>query len=218
MAKYRTLKEFLEKIKNEHTEARKHYVVLAEREREAKEQLSAEIERGWKNPEEAKAFKEKHTALIEDIHKQLENLRESTAEKCNEIKSECYKTFATKLRATGDALDLATVELLKSGILSAEELNGLADDFDGNCTMMRLIGKYMLEKGVAENNIRLRSRGAELEKYRAPIAENIETLIMWGERSIQDDRTRADAIAATYDGQAERIIEESDGIFIEVSE
>lgn len=52
-----------------------------------------------------------------------------------------------------DDVDTNTIELLKSGVLGADDYYSLVDKFDNNQTMLRLIAKYAKEAAaVAETN------------------------------------------------------------------
>lgn len=66
------------------------------------------------------------------------------------------KEFKAKLRADQTAdptqLDMATVELLRSGICTAQDLQSFATRFSGNPTMLRLISQKAREKAQGEGN------------------------------------------------------------------
>ena len=86
-------------------------------------------------------FKEKSSQIWRDF----ETLSESTT-----------KEFKAKLRADQTAdptqLDMATVELMRSGICTAQDLQSFATRFSGNPTMLRLISQKAKEKANGEGD------------------------------------------------------------------
>lgn len=71
----------------------------------------------------------------------------------DEVRKEFVAAVESHFTADPAALDMATLELLKSGILSAAEYNRLMDKAinDNNHTMARMIGQHA--KAAAENAI-----------------------------------------------------------------
>lgn len=65
------------------------------------------------------------------------------------LRSELSKMIASDFMANPDDLDGNTIELMRSGILSPEEFENLANKNANNHTMLRLIGSYAKQK-VAE--------------------------------------------------------------------
>lgn len=74
-------------------------------------------------------------------------------QRMNEVRKEFVAAVESHFTADPAALDMATLELLKSGILSAAEYNRLMDKAinDNNHTMARMIGQHA--KAAAENAI-----------------------------------------------------------------
>ena len=72
-------------------------------------------------------------------------------QRMNEVRKEFVAAVESHFTADPAALDMATLELLKSGILSAAEYNRLMDKAinDNNHTMARMIGQHA--KAAAEN-------------------------------------------------------------------
>lgn len=56
------------------------------------------------------------------------------------------------------AVDAAGVELMKSGILTADDYYSLAEKYDGNATMLRLLSKYAADAATDADN--RKDRGA----------------------------------------------------------
>lgn len=71
----------------------------------------------------------------------------------NSKREELRAGLEKELRADGtanpDAVDSNALELLKSGIMGPDDYYALLDKYDGNSTMLRLIGKYAQD--AAEN-------------------------------------------------------------------
>ena len=65
--------------------------------------------------------------------------------KAAELRRELAKELQIESRADPDAVDAAGVELMRSGILNANDYFGLAEKYDGNSTMLRLVGNYARE-------------------------------------------------------------------------
>ncbi len=112
-------------------------------------------------------------------------ISKSPSREFDKIQAEADSVFGAYDRATPDKLDMSAVELLKSGILRADEFKTLADTFKDNCTMLRLIGKYAHEQGEAANDKELIRYGKELEAYHFPYREPIEKLIDKSKRNIR---------------------------------
>ena len=75
----------------------------------------------------------------------------SYRQRMNEVRKEFVAAVESHFTADPAALDMATLELLKSGILKPAEYNRLMDKAinDSNHTMARMIGQYA--KAAAEN-------------------------------------------------------------------
>ena len=147
MAQYRNVKEFLDKINDKYKAHRAEYERLNELYNLKAEQWKKELARGWSNQQMQKEARAKHEAEQGEIRNALEELRRTASTDFENILAEADDVFGRYNRATGDKLDLATVELLKSGILSDNEIKALAKDFEGNVAMLRIIGKYAEERG-----------------------------------------------------------------------
>lgn len=77
---------------------------------------------------------------LRDAQKFMQDEISSVQEVGRELQEAVYREYAAK----GEEVDLATLELLKSGILKSQEYFTLYETArgNGNNTMMRLIGKY----------------------------------------------------------------------------
>ncbi len=72
----------------------------------------------------------------------------------NAIRAELEKATAEAFAANPEHIDAATLELLKSGILSADEYHRLANnaEADANPTMLRIIAKYAGDRAEQSND------------------------------------------------------------------
>lgn len=62
--------------------------------------------------------------------------------------------------ASPDAVDHSGLELMKSGILSADDFYSLAEKYDDNPTMLRFVAKYAKEAADDMDSTRAKDRGA----------------------------------------------------------
>lgn len=74
--------------------------------------------------------------------------------KCKELRRELEKDVQKNSLANPDAIDANTVELLKAGVLTVEDYYSLAERYEGNSTMLRLLGKYALDESIASGDIK----------------------------------------------------------------
>lgn len=218
MAQYRTVTEFLRKIRETYDEARKEYTVLNDRLDNLNNSWKAELKRGWSDNEDKKADTERYNKIRTELKNQINELLKNTNAKFDAIKNDCDDVFSIYDRATGDKVDLATVELLKSDILRDDEVKALAKDFEGNCAMLRIIGNYAYNKGAKENNSELRAMGVSLKAYRFNYGDAVSALIYLSQQALREDRGLADCIAKVYDEQANDIFSSAAGISVKVSE
>ena len=85
-------------------------------------------------------------ARIDKITAKMQEERAAADAEAQAVAREVKKMFDPVYHVSPEALDMATVELLKSGICTDSELEELANRFSGNGTMQRYIGKYMMER------------------------------------------------------------------------
>ena len=217
MAQYRNVKEFLDKINDKYKAHRAEYERLTEQYTRNAEQWQKEIARGWSNYNLQQEAKAKHTAEQAEIRKALDDLRTTANTDFENILAEADDVFGRYNRATGDKLDLATVELLKSGILSDNEIKALAKDFEGNVAMLRIIGKYAEERG-GKDNMEMAVLARNLKTAEFPYREPLERLVFWSENGLKDDTIKAMAHNNHYENTYNELVEQSEGVYIKVSD
>lgn len=217
MAQYRNVKEFLDKINDKYKVHRAEYERLNEQFSRNAEQWKKEVTRGWSNYNEQQEARFRHEAEQREIKNALDELRTTANTDFENILAEADDVFGRYNRATGDKLDLATVELLKSGILSDNEIKALANDFEGNVAMLRIIGKYAEERG-GKDNAEMTALSHKLKNAEIPYREPLERLVFWGNTSIEEKDSRATAGNSQFATMYNELVEQSEGVYITVSE
>ena len=138
-----TLKDYMRKTERIYKELAPEYIKSVKEEQKAREQIYQTRSSRDLTPE----GKQKRIAALQELcneHKaNMAALAKTAKERALEVRKEVEKRFYNRYHATPAALDMQTLELLKSGILSDSELLHLAETFDGNSTMQRICGKYM---------------------------------------------------------------------------
>ena len=217
MAQYRNVKEFLDKINDKYKAHRAEYERLNELFNRNVEEWKRELARGWSNQQMQKEARAKHEAEQSEIRNALDELRTTASKDFENILAEADDVFGRYNRATGDKLDLATVELLKSGILSDNEIKALAKDFEGNVAMLRIIGKYADER-ASKDNMEMTVLASNLKSAEIPYREPLERLVFWSENGLKDDTIKAMAHNNHYENTYNELVEQSEGVYIKVSD
>ena len=217
MAQYRNVKEFLDKINDKYKAHRAEYERLNELFNRNAEEWKKEVARGWNSPKMQQEARDKNEAKKKEIKNALDELRTTASKDFENILAEADDVFGRYNRATGDKLDLATVELLKSGILSDNEIKALAKDFEGNVAMLRIIGKYADER-ASKDNIEMIALAHSLKNAEIPYREPLERLVFWSENGLKDDTINAMANNNHYENTYNELVEQSEGVYIKVSD
>lgn len=217
MAQYRNVKEFLDKINDKYKAHRAEYERLNGQFTRNAEQWKKEIARGWSDHKEQQEARTRHETEQSTIKNALDELRKTANTDFENILAEADEVFGRYNRATGDKLDLATVELLKSGILSDNEIKALAKDFEGNVAMLRMIGKYAEER-ASKDNMEMTVLAHSLKNAEIPYREPLERLVFWGNTSIAEKDSRAMAGNSQFESMYNELVEQTEGVYITVSE
>lgn len=216
MKQYRNVKEFLDKINDKYKAHRAEYERLDGLYNAKVDEWKKELARGWSNQQMQNEARKKNEAEKSEIRKSINELRNTASKDFENILAEADNVFGRYNRATGDKLDLATVELLKSGILSDGEMKALAEDFKGNVAMLRIIGKYADERGTG--NAEMRVFANNLKHSKIPYREPLESLVFWGNGGLESDSIKAMARNNHYDKAYNELVEQSKDIYITVEE
>ena len=133
--------------------------------------------RGSSSPEAAAAIARAKADMLEaqQEKRQAQAFMQKEINSVQAVGRELKAAVAAAFTADGSQVDMATVELLKSGILKSDEYVSLynAAQNSGNHTMMRLIGKYA---GEAAPNAPTNEKEAQLRQI-----ENLSRNAMGGQ-------------------------------------
>ncbi len=147
-----SVKDYLDELHNRYGEYRKEREALDIRLEKENNRWQNEIRRGWNDMKIKLQDEHNHKEILKSIQKEYAELGAKAQISFAEVLSEADTRFERYNRATGDKVDLATVELLKCGVLSDREIKALAGDFKGNIAMLRIIGKYADERAKTTAN------------------------------------------------------------------
>lgn len=103
---------------------------------------------GYEYDAKAARYEAEYVEAKAEYEKLRRDMRDNKANGLQPIRSELERAVADAFAANPEHLDAATLELLKSGILSADEHNRLIDKAtsDNNPTMVRLIAKHAKDR------------------------------------------------------------------------
>lgn len=186
--------DYLEVMHKKYTEDyRKEWESLDKKYKAEEERWQNEIRRGWTDGGMKSEDYRKHNEKLQNIQKGFAELSKRAKTELEDVLAEADTRFERHARPTGDKVDLATVELLKSAILSDRDIIRLADDFKDNVAMTKIIGKYAEESAdkCLDSNVttKLRAVAARSKKdnfnYREPLENYTELAI----RALGTDNT-----------------------------
>ena len=103
---------------------------------------------GYEYDAKAARYEAEYVEAKAEYEKLRREMRDYKANGFKPIRSELEKALADAFAANPEHLDAATLELLKSGIMSADEYNRLMSKAtaDNNPTMVRVIAKYAKDR------------------------------------------------------------------------
>lgn len=105
---------------------------------------------GYEYDAKAARYEAEYVEAKAEYEKLRRDMRDYKADGLKPIRRELESAIADAFAAKPEHLDAATLELLKSGILSADEHNRLIDKAmsDNNPTMVRLIAKHAKDRAA----------------------------------------------------------------------
>lgn len=105
---------------------------------------------GYEYDAKSARYEAEYVEAKAEYEKLRRDMRDNKANGLQPIRSELERAVADAFAANPEHLDAATLELLKSGILSADEHNRLIDKAtaDNNPTMVRLIAKHAKDRAA----------------------------------------------------------------------
>lgn len=116
--------------------------------------------------------------------------------KRDQIRAELTAASSARNLAMPDAIDQNGLELLKSGILTPEDMEAFVERYNDNPTMLRLVGKYAREAGT--NTAQIDAKAAARYNYLAMSVANGQNADVrrWDELKTITDHCGADEIRA----------------------
>ncbi len=111
---------------------------------------------GYEYDAKAARYEAEYVEAKAEYEKLRREMRDYKADGLKPIRRELESAIADAFAANPEHLDAATLELLKSGILSADEHNRLIDKAmsDNNPTMVRLIAKHAQDRAAQADESR----------------------------------------------------------------
>lgn len=212
----RYIKDDLIKIREAYRIARKECIEIQNGIEAENLRWRNEENRGWRNNHDYEVAKAKHNEIIRELREKLDEVTNKAKTDFATIKEDACKFFDRRFGVVPEALDVNALELLKSDILTDDELRALADSYSNNVTMKRIIGKYVIDRGNATDDFELKALGRSLTKVSNPHREALDSFIFWSESSLQGEKVRSDFVADHYEAETDRIIRESENVFADV--
>ena len=83
--------------------------------------------------------------------------------------------------------------------------------------MLRIIGKYADERG-GKDNMEMTVLASNLKSAEIPYREPLERLVFWSENGLKDDTIKAMAHNNHYENTYNELVEQSEGVYIKVSD
>lgn len=178
-----TLKNFMDRIKTVYATANSSYSAKVKRLRALRDELGAiGSDRNLTiHGKQAKrdALRAEETAIKKDLEVIARDAKATAAI----IRSEVERDFKGLYAASTDSLDMKTLELLKTGILTDEEMIDLAKKHEFNAATRRLIGKYAHERPSSA----MRALAATCEKASMrPDLDAVDSLIATANYTVGD--------------------------------
>lgn len=140
------------------------------------------------------------------LQQEQQNVLDNYNSKARELREQ-MATFADDLyRMTPDRIDQSAMQLLNLGIMSAEEMEHMAEKFRDNPPMLRVIGKFAKEKAAALNGKADQARPYNtLSHYLSSVGDSsnamssFDSLMEYGRSGLGKDTTLARIHARHWD-------------------
>lgn len=101
--------------------------------------------RNAQNPAEKAHLSIELAAEQENFRNEDRRIWKEFDSKCAELKAALAEDVRKSSAATPEEVDSVALELMKSGVMTANDFTSFAEKYDGNSTMMKLIGHYAKE-------------------------------------------------------------------------
>ncbi len=203
------LREYLNQIQATYMAARKEYTRIMDNLDITEERFQRKMKSGELTPKGKEKAMEYHREDTTRFNRELEELLQKTETSFSEIRAAADQKFKGRYSIDPKMIDANTLELLKSGILTDNELKTFAKDFENNPTMRRMIGKYAKERADKDSgNMEMRSLAAACSVAEAPHLDVIDGLLVWCRSGLRADRRLSDNIAEKYEQGTANIFRE----------
>ena len=212
------LSSYLRDIRTRYEEAREKYTELYNDLDEAEKKYRKAKTSGDLSPKGLERAAQDYNSKSAYLRASIEQVGTDAHADFEKIRKKADSVFGDLYRVTPEALDLAGLEILKSGILSDNELLEFAERYEGNKTMTRMIGKFAgerAEKNPGNRELRKLAAVAQGSNDR-PHLDAVDTLTMLADKALRMNRMLADGTAAIFDESADNIIEQYGNISVEV--
>ncbi len=190
-----SVKDYLDELHNRYGEYRKEWETLSALRKTEDERWQSEIRRGWNDAKIRMQDQQKHNEKLRNIKNKFLELSANAQACFNDVITEADTRFERYNRATGDKVDLATVELLKTDVLSSGEIKALSGDFEGNIAMLRIIGKYAGERAKTTDNSNesreLSALAIECKNAQFNYREPLEQYVFMATEALSSDDTKS---------------------------
>lgn len=210
------LSAYLDEIRTTYNEARAEYTRLYDLLDEATAKYREARRSGNYSRQGIEKVQQEYSAKSAYLRASIEQVIQDAQASFAKTRQSADHAFGDLYRVLPEKLDMAALELLKSGILTDGELVELAGRYEGNRTMTRLIGKYAKERADTDpnnTNVAMRKLAAAVKASETiPHLEAMDSLTVWAEKGLRMDRSLSDGVAKCFDENADHIFEEYGGI------
>ena len=202
------LKSYLRDIRDRYEEARSEYTEKYNALEEAEEKYRKAKASGNLSPKGLERAAQEYNSKSAYLRASIEKVGTDAHADFEKIRKKADAAFGDLYRVTPEALDLAGLEILKSGILSDAELIEFAERYEGNKTMTRMIGKYAAERAEKNPSNRDMKRLAAVSNgfNDRPHLDAVDTLTTLADKALRMNRLLADGTAEIFDESADDII------------
>lgn len=137
------LTDYMKKVEKIYKDAAPEYIKMAKHYAALEQSRAAlPMDRDLTAEGKQKRMKAIETEMA-NLKAKMDQYAADTDSQALKVRQDVESRFYSQFYATPDALDMQTIELLKSGILNDTELKTIAANFKGNATMQRICAKYM---------------------------------------------------------------------------
>lgn len=210
-----TMKSYLNKILDSYTEARKTYEDELRTIERIQKQTEKALRSGNLTPTGMEHRRKSAAEAIQEAQDTLHAAVKEAEDSFAAVRAEVDNIFGAAYRISPDKLDVSTVEILKSDMLSVSELKELAASYTDNYTMLRYIGKYARERAQKRSDETEDLMPLAYQIDRIPThrhLEGVDAMIHLCSSALRDDSVLANGVASRLDEIAGEIIDQYGGI------